>query len=161
MWTSAAKDVKIYSNGSKKENCGEFKLKITEILTFYDKILIIFVIVLALALLIIPFYYFGSTSKEDELILRVQQGDEVIKTVAIADSYEKAIIFEVEGPIGIHIIEVNQGRVRVMEAPADDPLKICEKTGWIDREGPIIVCVPNSLSLWLESTNSDIDGMSW
>ena len=81
--------------------------------------------------------------------------------MTVADSYQEPIIFEVEGPIGIHIIEVNQGRVRVREAPAADPLKICEKTGWIDREGPIIVCVPNSLSLWLESTNSDIDGMSW
>ncbi len=136
-------------------------MKITDILTFYDKILIAFVVVLALLLLVIPFYYFGSTSEEEDLILRVQQGNQLVKTVTVADSYEKAIIFEVEGPIGNHIIEVNQGRVRVKEAPAADPLKICEKTGWIDREGPIIVCVPNSLSLWLESTNSDIDGMSW
>jgi hypothetical protein len=135
-------------------------LKITDILTFYDKILIIFVIILALALLVIPFYYFSPDS-EAELVLKVQQNDELIRTVAAADSYEEPIIFEVEGPIGIHIIEFNQGRARVLEAPADDPLKICEKTGWIDREGPIIVCVPNSLSLWLESSDSDIDGMSW
>lgn len=135
-------------------------MKITDILTFYDKILIIFVIILALALLVIPFYIFSPDS-EAELILKVQQNDELIRTVAVADSYEEPIIFEVEGPIGIHIIEVNQGRVRVLEAPAADPLKICEKTGWIDREGPIIVCVPNSLSLWLESSDSDIDGMSW
>ncbi|MFP4198565.1 MAG: NusG domain II-containing protein [Halanaerobium sp.] len=136
-------------------------MKITEILTFYDKILIVFVIILSLVLLLIPFYYFGSPDEDEELILRVQQGDELVKTVAVADSYEEPIIFEVEGPIGIHTIEVNQGRVRVHEAPADDPLKICEKTGWIEREGPIIVCVPNSLSLWLENTNSDLDGMSW
>lgn len=136
-------------------------MKITDILTFYDKILIIFVIVISLILLLIPFYYFGSPAEGEEFILRVQQGNEVLKTVAVAESYEEPIIFEVEGPIGIHIIEVNQGRVRVQEAPPDDPLKICEKTGWIDREGPVIVCVPNSLSLWLESTNSDLDGMSW
>jgi len=136
-------------------------VKITDILTFYDKILIIFVIVLSLFLLLIPFYYFGSTSEGEKLLLKVQQGDQLIRTVEVADSYEEPIVFEVEGPIGIHIIEVNQGRVRVQEAPKDDPLKICQKTGWIDREGPIIVCVPNSLSLWLESTNSDIDGMSW
>ena len=111
--------------------------------------------------MLIPFYYFGSPAEGEELILKVQQGDELIKTVAVGDSYEEPIVFQVEGPIGIHTIEVNQGRVRVQEAPANDPLKICEKTGWIDREGPIIVCVPNSLSLWLESTNSDIDGMSW
>jgi len=136
-------------------------LKITDILTFYDKILIVFVIILSLVLLLIPFYYFGAPAEGEELLLKVQQGDQLIKTVAVADSFEEPIIFKVEGPIGIHTIEVNQGRVRVFEAPAADPLKICEKTGWIEREGPIIVCVPNSLSLWLESTNSDIDGMSW
>ena len=136
-------------------------MKINDILTLYDKILIGFVIILSLILLLIPFYYFGSPAEGEELILKVQQGDELIKTVAVADSFEQPIVFQIEGPIGIHTIEVNQGRVRVQEAPANDPLKICEKTGWIDREGPIIVCVPNSLSLWLESTNSDIDGMSF
>lgn len=136
-------------------------MKINDILTLYDKILIGFVIILSLILLLIPFYYFGSPAEGEELVLKVQQGDELLKTVAVADSFEQPIVFQIEGPIGIHTIEVNQGRVRVQEAPANDPLKICEKTGWIDREGPIIVCVPNSLSLWLESTNSDIDGMSW
>ena len=136
-------------------------MKINDILTLYDKILIGFVIILSLILLLIPFYYFGSPAEGEEMILKVQQGDELLKTVAVADSFEQPIVFQIEGPIGIHTIEVNQGRVRVQEAPANDPLKICEKTGWIDREGPIIVCVPNSLSLWLESTNSDIDGMSW
>lgn len=136
-------------------------MKIIDILTFHDKILIVFVIVLALILLIIPFYYFNSNSKESNLILKVQQGDSLVKTVTVADSYQKEIIFEVEGPIGTHVIEVNQGRVRVLQAPTADPLKICQKTGWIDQEGPIIVCVPNSLSLWLEATASKIDGMSW
>lgn len=136
-------------------------MKITEILTFYDKILIILIVILSLILLLLPFYYFASTSEEQELILKVQLGDEIIKTVAVADSYQEPIFFEVKGPIGVHQIEVSQGRVRVQEAPAADPLKICKKTGWIEREGPVIICVPNKLSLWLESSNSDIDGMSW
>ena len=95
------------------------------------------------------------------MILKVQQGDELVRTLPLADSYEKEIIFAVEGPIGKHIIEVNQGRVRVKKAPEADPLKICQKTGWIERTGPTIICVPNNLSIWLESTNSDLDGMSW
>ena len=134
-------------------------MKINDILTFYDKILIAFLIVLALILLIIPFYIFSSDTKE--LVLKVQLKDEIIKTVPLSESYDQKITFEVEGPIGTHIIEADQGRVRVKEAPEDDPLKICQKTGWIDSEGPIIVCVPNNLSLWLESDNSELDGMSW
>ena len=134
-------------------------MKINDILTFYDKILIAFLIVLALILLIIPFYIFSSDTKE--LVLKVQLKDEIIKTVPLSESYDQKITFEVEGPIGTHIIEADQGRVRVKEAPEEDPLKICQKTGWIDSEGPIIVCVPNNLSLWLESDNSELDGMSW
>jgi hypothetical protein len=135
-------------------------LKINDITTFYDKILIIIIIIVSIVMLLFPLYILGS--KEDEnLYLLVQQDNEIVREIPMADSYDEPIVFEVEGPIGIHIIEVINGRVRVKEAPKDDPLKICEKTGWIDREGPIIVCVPNKLSIWIESDNSDIDGMSW
>lgn len=136
-------------------------MKITEILTYYDKILIFLLVLLSLILLLLPFYYFASPAENEELILKVQLGNELIKEIPIAASYQKTIIFEVKGPIGIHIIEVNQGKVRVKEAPAADPLKICEKTGWIENPGPIIICVPNNLSIWLESKKSDLDGMSW
>lgn len=137
-------------------------MKINDIITFYDKILIAVIIIVSLVMLVFPFFIIGSESNEDEnLYLIVQQDNEIVKEIPLADSYEEPIIFEVNGPIGIHIIEVRSGRVRVKEAPKDDPLKICEKTGWIDREGPIIVCVPNELSIWIESDNSDIDGMSW
>ena len=135
-------------------------MKTKDILTFYDKILMIFIIILSIILILGSFYYEESDS-EEELTLMIQQGDEIVKKIAVADSYQQPITVEVEGPIGIHKIELDQGRVRVSEAPADDPLKLCERTGWIDSEGPIIVCVPNNLSIWLESTNSDIDGMSW
>ena len=135
-------------------------MKINEIITIYDKILIAVIIFVSLVMLLFPFFIFAS-KESDDLYLLVQQDNDIVREIALADSYEEKIIFEVEGPIGNHIIEVNNGRVRVKEAPKDDPLKICEKTGWIDRTGPIIVCVPNKLSIWIESDNSDIDGMSW
>ncbi|ADQ14554.1 NusG domain II-containing protein [Halanaerobium hydrogeniformans] len=135
-------------------------MRILDITTIYDKILIIIVIIASLIMMVIPFYYYRTT-EGDELYLIVQQDNEIIREVPIADSYESPIHFTVDGPIGTHHIEIIQGRVRVKEAPPDDPLKICEKTGWIDRKGPVIICVPNRLSLWIESTNSDIDGMSW
>ncbi|MGM0547820.1 MAG: NusG domain II-containing protein [Bacillota bacterium] len=136
-------------------------MKITDILTLYDKILIVFVISLSIILFLFPFYNFDFNSNNNNLILKVQLENELIKTIDLAASYEQPIHFQVQGPIGIHKIEVDQGRVRVEEAPKDDPLKICEQTGWIERAGPIIVCVPNKLSIWLENDDSEIDGMSW
>lgn len=135
-------------------------MKINDITTIYDKILIAAVLILSLIMLVIPFYLLGA-GEDGEKYLIVQQNDQIIREIPLQDSYQEKITFQVEGPIGIHIIEAENGRVRVKEAPADDPLKICEKTGWIEREGPIIVCVPNRLSIWIESTDSEIDGMSW
>lgn len=135
-------------------------MRINDITTFYDKILITVIITVSLVMLVFPLFILGS-KENGNLYLLVQQNNEVVREISLADSYEKPIIFKVEGPIGIHTIEVTNGRVRVKEAPKNDPLKICEKTGWIDREGPIIICVPNKLSIWIESDNSDIDGMSW
>lgn len=135
-------------------------MKIRDILTTYDKILIILIVITAVVMLLIPYYYLNNNSKS-ELILKVQLKNKIIKTILLSESYDQKIIFEVDGPIGIHKIEVWQGRVRVLKAPDSDPLKICKKTGWIEGEGPLIVCVPNKLSLWLESTDSKIDGMSW
>ncbi len=135
-------------------------MKINDITTIYDKILIAAVLILSLIMLVIPFYLLGA-GEDGEKYLIVQQNDQIIREISLQDSYEEKITFQVEGPIGTHIIEAEDGRVRVKEAPADDPLKICEKTGWIEREGPIIVCVPNRLSIWIESTDSEIDGMSW
>lgn len=134
-------------------------MKLNDILTFYDKLLIVALLIVSLVFLAGPLYFYESDS--ETLILKVQQGNQVIKKIPLQKSYEKVITFEVEGPIGTHLIELNQGRVRVKKAPEADPLKICQQTGWIEREGPIIICVPNSLSLWLENKESDLDGMSW
>lgn len=134
-------------------------MQINDILTFYDKVLIIVLLLISIVLLIIPLYFYQSNSQN--LVLKVQQGREIIKTISAKASYKKDISFEVKGPIGTHLIEFSQGRARVKKAPAADPLKICQKSGWIDSVGPIIVCVPNTLSIWLESSESDLDGMSW
>jgi hypothetical protein len=135
-------------------------LKLNEIVTFYDKLLIIFLILVSVFLLVLPFHFFHS-GRNSDLILKVQLGDQIVKTMSINENYDKDIVFSVTGPIGTHFIEVSQGRVRVKEAPEDDPLKICEKTGWISQVGPIIICVPNNLSIWLEKSDSKLDGMSW
>lgn len=37
-------------------------------------------------------------------------------------------------------LEVRDGRVRVLESTC--PHQVCVKTGWIDRPGQVIVCVP-------------------
>jgi hypothetical protein len=61
------------------------------------------------------------------------------------------------------VVEAHNGKVSVQEAPEQDPEKICEKTGSISRPGPSIICIPNKLSIIIESKNegNDLDGVSW
>ncbi|OXT09109.1 hypothetical protein CE561_02850 [Thermoanaerobacterium thermosaccharolyticum] len=41
----------------------------------------------------------------------------------------------------INLVEIKNGKVRMKES--DCPDQICVKTGWIEKEGQQIVCLPN------------------
>ncbi len=87
-----------------------------------------------------------------------------IQVLKIKTYRELPIIIEAKGPIGTTIIEAHNGRVRVKEAPPTDPLKIDEKIGWINKPGATIICVPNKLSIWIETVKpreGELDGVSW
>jgi hypothetical protein len=57
------------------------------------------------------------------------------------------------GPLGATRVEVRSGQVRVLSSPC--PLKLCEKRGWIDRGGDMIVCLPNEVVVRLPGTSPD------
>lgn len=55
-----------------------------------------------------------------------------------------------------NVIEVERGRIRMMEASCPD--KTCVRQGWASNGLTPIVCLPNRLVITLESSNdSDID----
>lgn len=51
----------------------------------------------------------------------------------------------VRGAIGNSTFEISGGRVRMVSS--DCPDKVCEKMGWIERPGQVIVCLPNRVIL--------------
>jgi hypothetical protein len=66
---------------------------------------------------------------------------------------------EVRGPLGLTRIEIREGRVRVASSPC--PLKICERAGWIESAGEMIVCLPNEVVVRLPgSAGKDLDALS-
>lgn len=62
-------------------------------------------------------------------------------------------ILKIEGKIGIIMIEIKDGRVRVIESTC--PLKICMEMGWIKNKGEQIVCVPNRILICIEGEQFD------
>jgi len=64
----------------------------------------------------------------------------------------------VQGPLGETVIEVRGGRIRIAESPC--PHQICVRTGWIDRAGCMIVCLPNRVVVRVEG-EAGVDAVSW
>lgn len=138
--------------------------KAWELLTFYDKVLIIIIAVTSISFILFPNLIKGYDKEEDDYIIVIQTGDGKQKQINIKQTYQNhPLIIEAEGPIGTTIIEAHNGKVRVKKAPPADPLRIDEKIGWISEPGPSIICVPNKLAIWIEESDSKqvLDGMSW
>lgn len=131
-------------------------------ITLYDKILILSLTLSSIIFIILPFLGFNKDTKISEQVIVIQSSDGTQIKIQLADTYkEEPLLIKVSGPIGTHIIQAHNGKVRIKEAPEADPHKICAKTGWISQSGPMIICVPNQLSIWIEKNNSEFDGVSW
>ncbi|HHW13318.1 MAG TPA: NusG domain II-containing protein [Firmicutes bacterium] len=60
----------------------------------------------------------------------------------------------VQGRYGKVLLETDRGRVRVKDLEPLCPDRICLRTGWSDRPGRPIVCVPNHLVVRVESPSA-------
>jgi FAD:protein FMN transferase len=132
--------------------------RLWNLLTLYDKLLIISIIIISLFLIALPLVNNPAVENvnEKEQVIIIQSSNDK-RIIPLSDTYtEEPLIIEVTGPIGTSIIEAHNGRVRMKKAPPGDPEKICEKTGWIDQAGPMIICVPNQISIWIETEESEL-----
>lgn len=92
------------------------------------------------------------------------------------DSAEKAVIrsngrivaeldlngirrFEVAGPLGTTVIEVEPGRARVLSDPG--PRQYCVHQGWLTRANAMALCAPNRVSLSLIGREPSYDSLSY
>jgi hypothetical protein len=64
---------------------------------------------------------------------------------------------EVEGPLGVTRIVVENGGVRVAESPC--PHKLCIRKGLITRSGDLAACLPNGVVVTVTG-ESEYDGIT-
>lgn len=67
-------------------------------------------------------------------------------------------IIKVEGAIGTSVIEIQKGRVRMIESACDH--KLCIKKGWTYRTGDSIVCLPNRVRVKVIGKQRKIDAIT-
>jgi hypothetical protein len=68
-------------------------------------------------------------------------------------------VIEVPGPLGITKVEIKEKRARVTHSPC--PHKYCLHMGSVDRNGGLVVCVPNEVILQMDKERPDgLDAVS-
>lgn len=67
--------------------------------------------------------------------------------------------FEIQGPLGMTLITVENRRVRVARDPS--PRQYCVRQGWLSHAGEAALCLPNQVSVELSGAAKIYDSLSY
>jgi hypothetical protein len=65
---------------------------------------------------------------------------------------------QVRGPLGISVIEVKNGKIRMAASPC--PQQICVRMGQISKAHSSIVCVPNRIVIQIPADHDSLDAIT-
>jgi len=119
-----------------------------------DKIVIL-IIVLSLVFGFVINRY--NQKSETRYLLILSDGQVYLKT-PLYDTAPKTTYF-VKSSEGYLYVEVNKGKVRVIDSTCKD--KLCIKQGEISKVGETIICLPNRISISIVGGNSNVDSISY
>lgn len=72
------------------------------------------------------------------------------------DRVEAPYSFVLEDGSGSNTVQVEKGRIRILEA--DCPDQVCVNQGWIADSAVPIICLPHRLMIEIVGTGGDLDG---
>jgi len=122
-------------------------------MTRADKLLIAFILLIAVAgYFLVPLLSDEGLEKTNIII---KMKGQVVKTVPIEENKKSA--FTLRGDKGPFTVEVDGGRVRMVESTCPD--KICVKRGWISNPGETIICVPYEVIIYFDA-RSPVDAVT-
>ena len=97
------------------------------------------------------------------LRLTKKPGGEAVVTVDGVLVATLPLSIEARLPVGaergfLNVVEVADGRVRVVDA--DCPDRLCVRQGWIRYDGESIVCLPHKLIVSIRGGGQDLDAVA-
>lgn len=124
-------------------------------LLFGDFIVIFLAVLMAAGLL---FFLTAYGKGEGAPYAEIRVGERLVQTVELHAGQMKQ--FSANGSLGKCIIEANDGKIRVKSASCSD--QVCLNTGWINKPGQAIVCLPNKLvvSIKSEDAHPEVDAIT-
>lgn len=115
-------------------------------------VLILLVILVVSVVLCLIFFL---PKKSDHAVANVYVDGQLVFSVRL--DKKESFVRAVETPYGNNMIQVEDGKIRVIDA--DCPDKVCVNTGWRTAGGAPIVCLPHKLVIKMES-NGEVDAVS-
>jgi hypothetical protein len=111
-----------------------------------------FIIIVAVALIVILFTkFFFSRPAEQQVKITGRSSQEYYEL-------NEDRVVEVEGPLGITKVIIEDGEVWVENSPCRE--KICMRMGRIKRTGDQLICIPNRVVVEIEGDIEYIDAIS-
>ena len=126
-------------------------------MTKWDKIVILVILLISTSL----FFIINMRNlNHGNKYISVQINGEEYKQITFENSNEK-MIYPIISEFGKNVIEIQNGKVRVIEADCPDKLDV--KQGYIKNTGEIIVCVPNRFVIEIKGSKNldNIDAINY
>jgi len=112
-----------------------------------DKFLLAGLLLLSLLLmaaLYSRFSFFPESTKTVQAVISVQGA--VDRRISLP--VETRSSFPVMGRVGPSVVEIDGGRLRMLEALC--PGRVCVNQGWIEHAGESIICIPGEIVIRIE-----------
>jgi len=110
----------------------------------YDKVIAGILMLLSLAGYFTARHFLNEPLNEKQLIIEID-GKEYAR-LDLEDDTQEEMYFDISQPGGqYNKVLIYDGGARMVEASCPD--KLCIYQGWINTEGPLIVCLPNRVVL--------------
>ncbi len=88
--------------------------------------------------------------KHSALIAEISVNGQVISTIDLDRPPSEHMIY-ITGPLGKSVAEIRKGAIRMKFSPC--PNHYCMQSGWINRAGQSIVCIPNRIIIKIIANN--------
>jgi hypothetical protein len=101
---------------------------------------ILFIIIVA-ALIAAAFGIFQMVLPSQGREIVIEEGGELVGVFSL----EEDQVIEVQGPLGISTVVIENGEAYMLDSPC--PNKVCIKMGRISDPGDSIICIPNRVHI--------------
>lgn len=127
-------------------------------MTKWDKYLIVLILVISISSM---FYIKNLATNQDDKYIVIEVNGSEYKKITFSDK-DKAKYLDIDTQYGFNKLQIEEGKVRVIDASCPDKLDV--KQGFIKDVGEVIVCLPNRMVVEIKgekNPDNNIDAGSY